>query len=164
MFCTESGTPIFVSVICRSPAAQAGAFPWACEVNNSYFYHKLEILLQGIFLFGKGSLLAIRGLCGEHQRWEDYREEPWVVPYLLQCLLLTAPVICAKCPPQPHQHPHLLTKSSSCSKNKMLVPWEQPAFCSIKPYPTIYPGIIFTAGCFGFLSFSGGFLLLGRFY
>lgn len=113
--------------------------------SNSYFYHKLEILFQGIFHFGKGSLLAIRGLCREYQRWEDCRQKPWVVlPYLLWCLSLSPPVICANSPPQPHQHPHSLTKrehphsltrSPNCSKNKILVPQGQPAFYSLNPSP-----------------------------
>lgn len=34
-------------MICWSPAVQAGAFLWACEVSNSYFYHELDILLPG---------------------------------------------------------------------------------------------------------------------
>lgn len=163
MFCTEVGTSIFVSVICWSPAAQAGAFPWAFEVSNSYFYHKREILLQGTFHFGKGRLLAIRVSVGEYQRWEDYRQKPWVVlPYLLQCLLLTPPVICTNSPPQPNQHPHSFIKSSSCSKNKILIPQEQPAFSSLNPHPIIYSRIIFRAGCSGIFSFSAGFLLPRR--
>lgn len=54
----------FIPVICCSPAVQAGAFLWACEVSNSYFYHKLETLLSGHIPLWKRQSLAIRDLCG----------------------------------------------------------------------------------------------------